>query len=244
MMRASMRMWHYFLVAAALLVPALLATVILGMAFDGSPKHLWAGLLTASLGVAVHTLVILFMLVTGRVLREAIRVRELPADFLAELNAFFARKSAYPLAGLGAATLVAAGVLGYSSRGFGISPAWHWLAGIAALFVNLWALQAEYRALRENQRLVDRAAAQLDALDREMARTGRSLPPEPPATPWISVRNGATLMIAAWLPYLYWSLVVWRGDFEQVSVHPWVELSALGVVVLAFAVRRPVSRAP
>ncbi len=237
-----MRMWHYFLVGALLLAPALLATLLLGVFFDGSSKHLWAGLFTACLGVGVHTLVILFMLVTGRVLREAIRSRQLEPQLLEELNQFFARKRAYPLAGIGASALVATGVLGYSAKGFGISPAWHFLVGLVAVVFNLWALQEEYRALRENQRLVDRAASELDAIDRELEARGEAVPTLEP-TPLISVRNGWTLAIGAWLPYLYQALIVWRGDFSRVSVHPWIELCALGVGVLLLARRGTPARA-
>ena len=238
-----MRMWHYFLAGALLLAPALLATAMLGLAFDGSKKHLWAGLFTATLGVGVHTLVILFMLVTGRVLKEAIRARRLSDSFLAELNAFFGRKRAYPLAGLGASSIVAAGVLGYGSRGFGISPVWHWIVGIGTVLLNLWALQEELRALKENQRLVDRAAAELDEFDRAQAAAGVAPEPEPPPAPILSLRNGLTLLIGPWLPYLYWSLVVWRGDFTRMSLHPWVELSALGALVTLLALRRRASDA-
>ena len=233
-----MRMWHYFLTGAALLVVALGVTITAGLTFDGSARHLWSGLFTVALGVGVHTLVILFMLVTGRVLREAIKARKLPQQFLGELNQFFARKSAYPLAGLGAASLVAAGVLGYSSRGFGISPAWHWLAGIGAALLNLYALQQEYLALRANQRLVDRAAFELDALDREAEARGDPLPPEPPSEPWISLRNGLTLAIGAWLPYLYRTVVVRHGEFDHVSLHPWLELSLVGVALTLYVLSR------
>ena len=237
-----MRMWHYFLGGALVLAPALVGTMLLGLAFDGSKKHLWAGLLTAVLGVGLHTLVILFMLVTGRVLRDAIRARRLPEQFLIDLNNFFSRKRAYPLAGLGAASIVAAGVLGYSSRGFGISPIWHWVIGLSAVLLNLWALQEEYKVLRENQRLVDRAAAELDALDRAQEAAGVPLPPEPPAAPFVSLRNGLTLLIAPWLPYFYWTLVVWRGDFSHTSVHPWVEVSVVGAIVTALALKSPPRR--
>lgn len=235
-----MRMWHYFLVGALLVAPALLATMVLGVFFDGTTKHLWAGLFAATLGVGVHTLVILFMLVTGRVLREAIRSRKLEPTLLDELNRFFARKRAYPLAGASAALLVLTGVLGYSAKGFGISPAWHFLVGLAAVCFNLWALAEEYRALRENQRLIDRAANELDALDRDLVARGEALP-ESPSAPLLSLRNGWTLAIGAWLPYLYQALIVWRGDFARVSLHPWIEASALGVVLVALSwrARRP-----
>ena len=103
-----MRMTHYFAVATGLLVPALLATVVSGLLRGSAQLHLTIGLFSSILAVGTHTILILFMIVTGRVLREAIRSRDLGPEFLAELNAFFARKSAYPLAILAAFSVVAA----------------------------------------------------------------------------------------------------------------------------------------
>lgn len=224
-----MRMWKYFVLGASLLVLALLATVVAGLSHEPrSQRHLWIGLFTVVLGVGVHTLVILFMLVTGRVLREAMRVRQLGPEFLERLNEFFARRSAYPLAVLGAFSLVAAGVLGMSARGFGISPAWHMLLGLAAAGVNLWALQQEYRALRLNQGLVDEVAGELDRIDRE---TPPAIDPAEGGDPRAVPRFGLTLAIGAWLPYLYWALITWRGDFSRVSVHPWLEVSIAGLAL-------------
>ena len=37
--------------------------------------------------------------------------------------------------------------------------------------------------------------------------------------------------ISAWMPYFYWVFVVWRGDFAKASLHPWIEVSALGLFV-------------
>jgi hypothetical protein len=224
-----MRMWKYFVLGACLLVLALLATVVAGVWHDRSQRHLWLGLFTVVLGVGVHTLVILFMLVTGRVLREAMRARALGPEFLGRLNDFFARRSAYPLAVLGAFSLVAAGVLGMSARGFGISPAWHMLLGLGAAAINLWALEREYRALRYNQRLVDEVAGELDRIDREIPP-----PPIDPAAggdPRAVPRFALTLAVGAWLPYLYWVLITWRGDFSRVSVHPWLEASLAGLAL-------------
>lgn len=231
-----MRMWHYFVAGATLFVPALAYTAFTGLTYDGSPKHLWAGLFTAALGVGLHTLVILFMLITGRVIREAIRARSLSREFLDELNLFFAERRAYPLAGLSAASVVAAGVLGYGARGFGISPAWHWGVGATAVLLNLWALQQELRVLIENQKLVDRVAAELDRIDRE--RPAAALAAPEPAAPFLSVRTGLTIAIAAWLPYLYWALIVWRGDFAKVGLHPWIEISLAGIAIALVAARR------
>jgi hypothetical protein len=233
-----MRMWHYFAAAALLLVPALLATLGTGILHDESERHLWTGLFTATLGVAVHTLVILFMLITGRILREAMRARSLGPEWLAELNRFFAERRAYPLSVLGAFSLVAAGVLGMSARGFDISPVWHMLVGVSAIFANIWALGEEYKALRANQRLVDRVAHELDRIDGDARSRGEVPPgeasPDPPGDPRAVARFGLTLMIGAWLPYLYWALITWRGDFSRVSLHPWVEGSLVGLVLWWF----------
>jgi hypothetical protein len=239
-----MRMVHYFTVGALVLIPALFWTMLSGI-LGGGERHLWVGLFSAVLAVAVHTLVILFMIVTGRVLREAMRARPLGPQFLGELNQFFARKQAYPLAVLAAFATVVAGVLGFSQRGFGISPAWHMLIGVAAVLLNLWALQEELRVLRQNQALLDRAAAELDALDERLAASGVLPEAEPPYDAAAWARWGRIVAVSAWLPYLYWGLIDKRGDFAKVSVHPWVELSLLGLLVwwLAHRERRAESRA-
>lgn len=230
-----MRMWHYWLVGAALLVPSLFAALLSGIVLDSGEGHFWAGLFASCLGVGVHTLTILFMLVTGRVLREAMRARPLGPEFLLELNQFFARKSAYPLATLAAFSLVATGVLGYSARGFGISPAWHVAVGVLTLVFNLWALGEEYRALRVNQALIDRAANVLDRLDREHPPVQGAL--DDAQDPHHKLKLALSLAIGAWFPYLYWAVIVWRGDFARVSVHPWLELSLIGWIWSAVAWR-------
>jgi small-conductance mechanosensitive channel len=235
-----MRMFHYIAGAAALAVPALLVTAGLGIAgYRG--LHLSAGLVTAILTIGLHSLVIIFMIVTGRILREAVRSRDLSQSFLDELNEFFGRKAAYPAAVFAAFLLVVAGVLGYTARGLGW-PAWiHWCAGALALVYNLWAVPVELKALSDNQDLVDRAAGELDRLDAEAQARGEELPPDAPVTPETMARWAMIVAISVWMPYLYWVFVVWRGRFEKTSIHPFVEISvlALGVCWLA---RREASR--
>jgi hypothetical protein len=233
-----MRMWHYFLVGVILLVPALGWTVITGLLHDQSERHFWAGLMTGALAVGVHTLLILFVLITGRILREAMSARSLRPEFLAELNQFFAVRRAYPLAVLAAFSTVAAGVLGNTARGFGISPAWHWLAGLAAVGINLWALQEELRILRRNQELVDRVAAELDEIDRRREEPFVEQPADAPTV----ARWSLAVALGAWMPYLYWGLFEYRGDFSRVSLHPWIEASAVGFAVWLLARREMASR--
>lgn len=230
-----MRMLHYFAGMMWIVVPALLATAVLGL-LGNADAHLRVGLVTAIFTVGLHTLVILFMIVTGRVLREAIKSRDLGREFLGELNEFFARKEAYPAAVFGAVSVVAAGVLGYGAPSLGLSSAWHMLAGTLALVVNLWALPLEYRALRDNRDLMDRAARALDRIDRELEERGE-LPEEQPLTPAALARGAAIVAISAWMPYLYWAVVEYRGDFARASLHPWLEVSLLALAVWFVAAR-------
>ena len=238
-----MRMVHYYLALAIACVPALLATATAGI--FGYPSHLMLGLSTGVLIVLTHTMVIMFMIVTGRILREAMRARPLGPEFLTELNDFFARKSAYPAAVLAAFLTVTTGVLGYTYRGFGVSPIVHMSFGLLTLVVNFWAFGVEYRAMRKNQILVDKTALELDRLDRESPPIDTG---EDEYDPKKLERTGLIVAISAWMPYAYWGVVEHRFDFARASLHPWIELSALGLLVWWLARREartsPVDSSP
>jgi hypothetical protein len=231
-----MRMVHYFGALAILVGPALVWTAASGLV--GSPSHVGIGLFSAVYTAAVHSLLILFMIVTGRVLKEAMAARPLGPEFLAELNAFFAKKKAYPAALFAVLAIVVAAVLGFAHRGFGIHPTWHWLTGVLALVFNLWAITIEYRALRENQHLIDRVVLELDRIDRER-ESEPSAAAEDAYDPRRAARWGLIVAVSAWFPFLYWSLIVWKGHFTRMDLHPWLELSLLaslfGLVVWRIA---------
>lgn len=228
-----MRMAHYYLIACAIVVPALLVTTGLGLAGEVE-LHFRVALVTAFATVGLHSLLILFMILTGRILREAVRSRDLSQGFLDELNEFFARKKAYPVALVAALLIVVAGVLSLAQPALGLPAATHMLAGIVALVFNLWAIPLELRTLLDNQLLIDRAATELDAIDVELAAQGE-IPQDEPITPAAMARGALMVAFSSWLPYLYWGLVVWRGKFDKVSLHPWVELSAAGLFVWLLA---------
>lgn len=226
-------MFHYFAATLVVVVPALLWTTWLGIS-GRVELHFEVALVTAIATVGAHSLLILFMILTGRILREAMRSRDLGPRFLEELNQFFARKAAYPAAVLGAVSIVAAGVLSLAQRELGWSPATHMIAGLGALVVNLWAFPLELRTLRENQHLVDRVAGELDRIDRDLEAQGE-LPEESPPDAATIARGALIVAVSAWMPYLYWVFVVWRGDFRKASIHPWIEISVLGLAVWLMA---------
>src|SRR4029079_13240098 len=79
----TMRMAHYYAGMAFVTAPCLVLTLLTGAFRDASDRHLVLGFTTAILCVATNTLLILFMIVSGRVLRAAIRSRDLAPQFLA-----------------------------------------------------------------------------------------------------------------------------------------------------------------
>lgn len=226
-------MTHYFAAALFVVAPALLLTTWLGVSGQVD-LHFKVALVTAIGTVGAHSLLILFMILTGRIIREAMRARELGDEFLEELNEFFSRKAAYPAAIFGSVSIVVAGVLSLAQVEFGWSKSTHMLAGLAALVINLWAFSLELRSLRQNQKLVDRVATELDRIDRALEARGE-LPEDAPLDPAVLARGGLIIGVSAWMPYLYWVFFEWRGDFSKTSIHPWVEASALGFFVWLLA---------
>jgi len=232
-----MRMVHYYLALAFVLAPCLLATLLSGAFQDGSERHLLVSFFTAVLCVATQTILILFMIVSGRVLKAAMKSRSLEPRFLDELNDFFGRRRAYPLAIFAAFAATAAAVLGYG-RYIGVPSAVHMLVGLAAVLLNAFALGAGARTLKQHQGLMDRAAAELDRLDLigapvDIAAT--EIPWAYPArTRWI------VFGLSAWAPYLYWALIEWRGAFERV---PW-PVPLVTALVSAFGLFQAARSAP
>ncbi|MBM3978106.1 MAG: hypothetical protein FJ299_14105 [Planctomycetes bacterium] len=228
-----MRMLDYWLGLAATAALALFVAAGLGIFGGAGDAHLFAGLFAAACTVGAHALLIVFMLVSGRIVREAIRSRPLPPTLLEEVNRFFAQRRAYPAAGLGSIAIVATGVLGYARHGFGLSPAVHMLVGVLALLYNLWAFQQGWSALRENQKLLDRTALELDAIDRAHPEIAVAAAEASARESFAPAKSWLIVGISAWMPYLYWGLVVWRGDFDRMAgwiLPTTIVVSALGLL--------------
>jgi hypothetical protein len=225
-----MRMSHYFLSLLVLAVGGLVATAIGGL--QGASWHLILALPTAALVVGLHSLVILFVLIGSRLLREGTRNCALKPELLQRNNDYFRRLSGLFLSLGGAFSIVAAGVLGYGHRAFGLHPYVHLFVGLGAALITLVAVPLEWRTLRGVEARLDEARDLLDADDRQRAAKGQGPVDEDhqPRRDTLA-QTGRFIALAPWFVYLYHGLIVWRGRFEHANLHPWVEISAVGVVV-------------
>jgi hypothetical protein len=232
-----MRMSQYYLTLMILAVGGLFATATLGI--RGSSLHLTLGLFTACLVVLLHSLVILFSLISSRLLREAHENCGLAPEFLKRSNHFFRERGGFFLALAGSFSIVAAGVLGYGERAFGLSSEVHLLAGLAAMCVTVVAIPVELRALSRAEALLDEAKEYLDREDERRAERGQA-PAGSDHRPYRDspLAVACFVALAPLLIYLYQALIVWRGDFGRVSLHPWLEVCALGLVLALVAARK------
>lgn len=225
-----MRMSQYYLSLLALSLGGLVLTALAGILRWS--WHLSVALPTAMLVVALHSLTILFVLIGSRLLREAINNCGLSAEYLVRSNAYFRRVSGLFLSLGGAFSITAAGVLGYGERAFEL-PAWvHLAVGLFAALLTLVAIPFEYRSLRTVERLLDEMRESLDEEDQRRAAEGLG-PVDEGHVPQRDTRaqTGLFIALAPWCVYLYQLLIVWRGSFDEVSLHPWIEISAVGWVI-------------
>ncbi len=231
-----MRMSHYYYSLLVLATGGLLATAAAGMM--GSSIHLTVALATAMVVVGLHSLVILFVLIASRLLREGHENCGLSPEYLSRSNDFFREKRGFFLALAGAFSIVTAGVLGYAERAFGFPPEVHLLVGLSAMVITFLAVPQELKTLHRVEALLDEAKQFLDREDEKRAALGEA-PAGADHQPYKdSPKAVATFVIVApVLVYIYRGLIVWRGDFERVSVHPWIEIAAVGLVMLFAAFR-------
>ena len=212
-----MRMSHYYYSLMVLSIGGLLATSIAGLL--GSSMHLGLAIATAMIVVGMHSLVILFVLICSRVLREGQRYCGLGENYLVRSNDFFRDRSGFHLALVGALSIVAAGVLGYAERGFGLPTGVHLVAGLGAMLLTFFAVPRELVTLWAAERLLDEARRDLDQVDRDRAAQGRA----PVDAEHLSendslARTGLSIMVAPGLVYLYRVVIVEHGDLTRVSL--------------------------
>lgn len=231
-----MRMSTYYMSLLTLAVLGLLATATAGL--SGSSMHLMIGLVTAFVVVGLHSMVILFMLICSRLLREGHENCGLSPDYLKRSNDFFRERGGFFLALAGAFSIVAAGVLGYSKHAFEIPTEVHLYSGVFAMLITFIAIPIELIALRNAEGLLDEARVLLDKEDEVRAERGEA-PLGSDHQPYKDSPRAIAgfVLIVPLLVYAYQGLMVWHGDFSRVSIHPWFEIAGVGIVMLVFARR-------
>lgn len=172
-------MHRYFTMMAVALTAFFAVVVTLGFRarLDHAMVHIVAAFFLVIAVLFVHSLVIFFLIGSGRAIREAIVERPWSKPYLARINAF--RIKSFPWA-LGS---IAAAILGAWSGAGAHTGVWsttvHRGVALGCLGVNLFAFVIEWAQLAANSRMIQELQAKLDSEPSGSAPAGIS--PEPQA---------------------------------------------------------------
>jgi hypothetical protein len=133
--------------------------------------HFILGLTTVLINLAVHCLIFLYLLGTGRYVKEIALAYEIPDRPLPYQTRELKRRT-FPVALLAMLVSIAT-----AAAGMGVQMShWPWYVhlslGIATLLVNGWAFVVEYRNARINGEILDQVLQEVDRI-----RAERGLPP-------------------------------------------------------------------
>jgi len=148
----------------ALLIIGALATLgfvvsgVLGYLLDGSAdpammRHVLVALVSCLAQLFSHCWILVYLLITGRAVRETVEENGLEARYLEEVSRFKRSSAPWLLAAvaLGVATFLLGGAVAT-----GAVELWtHHTLFFVTLAVQGWALRLESRVLRANQALID-----------------------------------------------------------------------------------------
>jgi len=118
----------------------------------GMPTHIVAALVAILLAMFSHTWLLLYLLGTGRMIRDAVREGGLDAALLAESRRL--RRVCYACLAAAAALVMATFLVGGAVAGKGVAPWVHHLLAWVAVAVQALALWIEWRTLAANERLM------------------------------------------------------------------------------------------
>jgi hypothetical protein len=132
--------------------------------------HIYLGLLAVTTALAVHCLIFIYFLGTGRWVKEVALAYRIPDEPLPRQTRELKRKT-FPAALLAMLVPIAA-----SAAGAGVATqVWSWPVhaslAVAALLVNIWAFRIEYRNVAINARIIDEVMREVDRI-----RAERGLP--------------------------------------------------------------------
>jgi hypothetical protein len=129
-------------------------------------QHFYLGLLSVSTTLALHCLVFIYFLGTGRWVKEVALAYRLPDEPLPRLTRDLKRRT-FPVALFAMLVPIAAAAAGTAAQ----RREWPWPvhAGLTTLtlLINLWALIIEYRNVSINAGIIDRVMVEVDRIRAE-----------------------------------------------------------------------------
>ncbi len=197
-----MRMSSIFALLAGTSLAGMLAALGTGLAQGAGEAaflHRGLGLAGAILMLFTHSIVFVYMIGTGRAIKDAVRDHGVDRAFYVEHVGY--KWQASPWAMTCASLSVATAVLGGMVEA-GAAAAWlHPLVALATVVAQALGLPAEYRTIRANGRLLDRVAEATAERNRAVLERGED--PAPPLSPLSATAWTWILAVSAWLPWLY-----------------------------------------
>jgi hypothetical protein len=134
------------------------------------PLHIYLGLGAVLATLAIHCLVFIYFLGTGRWVKEVGIAYQLPDEPWPKLTRELKRRT-FPVALAAMLVGIAAAAAGAGTWWQG----WHWTLhfalALATLLVNAWALQVEHRNVEINADIIDNVMVEVDRI-----RAERGLP--------------------------------------------------------------------
>lgn len=164
-------MIRLFPILAVLNLTALLVTFVIGMLSKFVDHNLYIdhfswGLFTAIGTLAIHCIIFIYFLGTGRWVKEVSLAYELPDEGFYKPTRELKRKS-FPPALFAMLIVIAA-----SAAGQGVQMrVWSWLVhfslAIITLLINIWAYFVEYRCVSANVKVIDSVLVEVDRIRAE-----------------------------------------------------------------------------
>jgi len=128
--------------------------------------HFYLGLFAVLLTLAVHCLVFIYLLGTGRWVKEVAIAYKIPDRPLPKLTRELKRRT-FPVALLAMLVPIATAAAGAGAQ----RREWHWTIhfslAIATLLVNAWAFVVEYRNVRTNAGVIEDVMREVDRIRAE-----------------------------------------------------------------------------
>lgn len=159
-------MGRALLIIGALATLGFLASGVLGYLLQGPadtamPRHVLVGLAACLAQLFSHCWILVYLIFTGRAIRETVEENALDARYADEPGRFLRSTAPWLLAAV--ALGLAAFLVGGATATGAVRPWVHHALFWAALAVQGWTLWREHRVLRANQALIDEIDGRLAA---------------------------------------------------------------------------------